>query len=138
MTAKPPSGRKVLIATLTALGAIPVASGAVGVLLGPSGIAGGEITGSTVDSEYRFVNTFWLAAGIALWWSLREPESRARTTRTMLALAGLGAGPRLLSWAKRGAPHPSMRAALALELVVVPIILWWHGRVFPSAVRTSR
>lgn len=134
MIVVPPTGRQALVATVAVLGVVPVATGAAGVLLGPAGLPGEEETGSSVDSEYRFLDTFWLAAGITLWWSLREPEQRSRTTRLTLGLASLGGGPRLVSWAQRGAPHRVFTAALGLELVVVPIVLWWHGGVFPTPV----
>lgn len=124
------SSKRSLLVVLGVLGAVPVASGTAGILLGPSGLPGAEPTDSTTDSEYRFVNVFWLAAGIALWWSLRQPEQRSTVTRLILGLASLGAGPRLLSWARTGAPHPVFKATLVLELVVVPIVLTWHRRVF--------
>ena len=88
-----------------------------------------------MDSEYRFVNVFWLAAGLALWWSLRKPEQRATVTRLVLTRASVGAGPRLLSWARTGAPHPVFSATPVLELVVVPLVLTWHARVFPHRSR---
>lgn len=112
---------------LGVLGAVPVASGTAGILLGPGGLPGAEPPGSTIDSEYRFVNVFWLAAGVMLWWSLRQPEQRSTVTRLVFGLASLGAGPRLLSWARTGPPHLVFKATLVLELVVVPIVLSWHA-----------
>lgn len=138
MSMSPKVSRQALLVTLGVLGAVPVASGTTGVLLGPAGLPGAEQTGSTIDSEYRFLNVFWLAAGITLWWSLRQPESRTGVTRIVLALASLGGGPRLLSWARRGAPHPVFKATLVLELVIVPLVLWWHGRVFPAPRRVRK
>jgi hypothetical protein len=121
--------RKALLATLGTLGAIPVASGLMGILGGPRRAPGGGATTPSVDSEYRFVNTFWTAAGVALWWSLRHPEKRAATTRAVLGTAALGGLPRLLSVRRTGNPHPAFRAATVLELVVVPGVLVWHSRV---------
>ena len=48
--------------TLGVLSAIPIATGALGVLRGPEGAPGGAPSTASVDSEYRFVNTFWLGA----------------------------------------------------------------------------
>lgn len=86
----------------------------------------------TNTSEYRFINTFWTAGGLGLLWSLGAPQERGSVTRTILATAGLGGGPRLLSWSKVGRPHPVFVGALGLELVGVPAILAWHRRVFPA------
>lgn len=30
-----------------------------------------------------------------------------------------------------GWPHPVFIGALVLELVVVPLVIWWHVRTFP-------
>lgn len=124
--------RRAHLVTLAALGAVPVATGALGILTGPEGAPGGGPTTASVDSEYRFVNTFWLAGGVTLWWSLTAPRERARTTRSILTLAGLGGGPRLLSWRRHGRPHPVFVGALALELVGMPAVVCWHRRVFPT------
>ena len=128
MTQDAPS-RPLLLATIGVLGAVPLGTGLLGILRGPAGAPGGAATTLSVDSEYRFVNVFWAAAGPALWWSLRRPEERAGTTRRLLGLAALGGLPRLLSVRTTGWPHPVFRATLVLELVVVPLVLAWHARV---------
>jgi hypothetical protein len=121
--------RSALLSTIALLAAVPVGSGLAGVLRGPGGAPGGGPTTSSVDSEYRFVNVFWAAAGVALWWSLGRPVEREATTRSLLGLAALGGLPRLLSWRRTGAPHPVFRGALVLELAVVPAVLLWHRSV---------
>ncbi|WIX80470.1 DUF4345 domain-containing protein [Amycolatopsis carbonis] len=121
--------RKALLTVLGVLGAIPVASGLTAILGGPERAPGGAPAAPSVDSEYRFVNTFWTAAGLALWWSLRRPEKRAATTRLVLGTAALGGVPRLISARRTGAPHPVFRAAIVLELLVVPLVLVWHAVV---------
>ncbi len=114
---------------LASLGAVPVATGLFSVIGGPAVAPGGEQTNASIDSEYRFLNLFWTAAGVLLWWSLRDPVARSSVTRLVLGLASLGGLPRLLSWARVGAPHPVFRGTLVLELVIVPVLLVWHGRV---------
>ena len=121
--------RSPLLATIGVLGAVPFATGLLGILRGPAGAPGGAATTPSVDSEYRFVNVFWAAAGPALWWSLAQPEERAGTTRVLLGLAAAGGLPRLLSVRRTGWPHPVFRGTLVLELVVVPLVLAWHVRV---------
>ncbi|WP_326567649.1 DUF4345 domain-containing protein [Amycolatopsis rhabdoformis] len=121
--------RKALLVVLGALGAIPVASGLTAILGGPERAPGGAPATPSVDSEYRFVNTFWTAAGLVLWWSIRRPDQRSTTTRLVLATAAAGGVPRLISARRTGAPHPVFRAATVLELLVLPVVLVWHAVV---------
>ncbi|MFD5599867.1 DUF4345 domain-containing protein [Leucobacter sp. NPDC058333] len=118
-----------MAAVLAILGIVPVASGLSGIILGPAGAPGGEPTTASVDSEYRFTNVFWFAAGIALWWSLFQPVERRKVTRAMLLIAAIGGIARLLSVLVSGWPHPVFIAALVLELLVVPLVIWWHAHV---------
>ncbi|MBZ2196495.1 DUF4345 domain-containing protein [Occultella gossypii] len=124
-----PAERTALLATIATLGAVPVATGLSAMIGGPAAAPGGGPTTASVDSEYRFVNLFWAAAGGTLWWSLRRPEQRSAVTRSVLGLAAVGGIPRLLSVRKVGRPHPVFQGALVLELVVVPLVLGWHRRV---------
>ncbi|WP_341945084.1 DUF4345 domain-containing protein [Microbacterium sp. LWH11-1.2] len=120
--------RSALILTLAVLGAVAVASGLYAIIFGPTSVPGGSPTSSSVDSEYRFVNVFWLAAGVAVWWSLFRLRERATVLRTMLVLAFIGGLARVLSAVVTGWPHPVFIASTVLELVVVPLVLWWHVR----------
>lgn len=121
--------QRALVIVLAALGTIAVTSGLAGIVLGPAFIPGGAPTSASVDSEYRFTNVFWLAAGAAMWWSLSRPRERKNVTRAMLALAFVGGFARLISVVATGWPHPVFIAVLVLELVVVPLVIWWHVRV---------
>jgi hypothetical protein len=122
-----------LLSTVAVLGAIPVATGMLGMIGGPERAPGGAPTTASVDSEYRFVNVFWTAAGVLLWWTIRRPHERAQATRVVLGAAAFGGLPRLLSIVRRGLPHPVFQATIGLELIVVPLVIAWHARVFPSA-----
>lgn len=117
-----------LLVILAALGAVAVFSGVTGILLGPGFAPGGTEVAATVDSNFRFAYVFWLAAGLILWWTLRRPRERARETRLVLALAFGGGIARLVSIFAVGWPHPMFIGALGLELVGIPLVLWWHLR----------
>jgi hypothetical protein len=123
-------GRRTLLVVIAVLAAVPVLSGLLGIVGGPGSLPGGEPVNPTIDSEYRFTNVFWFAAGLLIWWSLRRPEQRAVVTRVILAIASLGAIARLISVAVTGWPHPVFIGALVLELFV-PLVIWWHVRTFP-------
>lgn len=121
--------QRALIIVLTVLGAVAVGSALYAIILGPASAPGGSSTSPSVDSEYRFVNVFWLAAGAALWWSILRLRERRDVTRATLALAFIGGLARLLSVFVMGWPHPVFIASMVLELLVIPPILWWHARV---------
>jgi len=132
------SSRTALLVTLGALGVIPVATGLLGIAKGPAGAPGGGPTTASVDSEYRFVNVFWAAAGGVLWWSLGRPDQRSTITRLVLTLASIGGVPRLVSWRAVGRPHPVFVGTVVLELVVLPLVLVWHARVVGRGDGRSR
>ena len=131
--------KRALVVVLAVLGAVPVATGLLAIVGGPNSAPGGGPTTASVDSEYRFVNVFWLAAGLILWWTLRRASERALITRVVLVIAATGGIARLISWIVVGPPHPVFIGTIGLELVVVPLVIWWHSRVFPVvSSRASR
>ena len=118
---------------LAVIGAVAVAGGGAGVVLGA--ITGPEeqrIAVST-SSEYRFLSGVWLVLGLLLWWSLVRAASRAVVTRVVLVAAIGGGVGRLVSLLVDGWPGP-FAAALAVELLVLPVLLLWHLRAFPRVV----
>jgi hypothetical protein len=131
-----PGSRRLLLVVLGVLGAVPIASGLFAILAGPAFAPGGAPTTASVDSEYRFVNVFWLGAGLILYWTLLKPAPRALVTRVVLVLAASGGIARLISVAFVGWPHPVFIGTIGLELVVVPLVIWWHSRAYPVRGRS--
>jgi hypothetical protein len=132
-----PSSRRALLGILAVLGAVPTATGLASVLVGTRSVAGGGATSASTDSEWRFVNVFWGAAGPLLWWTLQDPVERTRETRLVLGLAAAGGVARLLSWKQVGRPHPVYLGTLGLELSAVPLLLW-HRAAFPLRAGSRR
>lgn len=122
--------RRTLVVVIAVLGGVAVSSGLLGIVGGPEALPGGESVNATVDSQYRFANVFWLAAGLLVWWSLHHPGRRREVTRVTLAVASVGGVARLVSAVLTGWPHPVFVGVTVLELVVVPFVIWWHVRVF--------
>ncbi|ADB35086.1 conserved hypothetical protein [Kribbella flavida DSM 17836] len=119
---------KPLRASLIAIAVVPLVTGLFGIFAGPAHLPGGAPVTPTVDSEFRFANLYWFAAGLLLLWSLRRPVERALATRAVLALGIVGGLTRLLSILLTDWPHPAYVGALAVELTVVPALLWWHHK----------
>ena len=129
--------QRLLIILLAVFGAIAIVSGLSGVILGPALIPGGAPVSTSVDSQYRFAFVFWLAAGVALLWSLFPLRERKSVTQVTLALAFIGGLARLASVIAIGWPHPVFATTLALELVVVPLVFLWHARFVQRAERAA-
>jgi Domain of unknown function (DUF4345) len=61
-------GRRALQVVLAVLATIPFARGAVDILAGSDLLPGGaSYTTASLDSEFRFASTFWLAVGPVVW-----------------------------------------------------------------------
>lgn len=124
--------RRALLAAIAVIGAIAVGTGAFGVATGTTLAPSNGDRARFFDSEYRFVSTVWLATGLALWWSIREPARRAHVTRAVLAAIVAGGLARVVSVVAVGWPYPVFTGALVIELVGVPLLLWAHLRAYPA------
>lgn len=126
--------RRALQITLGVITAIPFASGLAAIIGGPESLPGrvGEVS-ATVDSEYRFVNAYWLAVAPIGWASMPYVERRTVLIQTLLGLAVAGGLARLLSLRAKGRPHPMMLGALGIELGVVPALMVWQAAVARAA-----
>lgn len=126
--------RRALQITLGTVAAIPFASGLNAIIGGPKSLPGqsGEVS-ATLDSEYRFVNTYWLAAAPLVWASLPRVERRTLPVQLVLGTAFAGGFARIISLRRTGRPHPTMLAALGVELGLVPALMVWQAAVARGA-----
>ena len=122
--------QRLLVIVLYLLGTVVIGSALLAIIGGPTAEPGGGPVPASIDSEFRFAHVIWLAVGVILFWSLRRPAERALVTRVLLVVAACGGLARLISLAVVGWPHPVYIGIGLVELVVVPLVIWWHSRVF--------
>jgi hypothetical protein len=129
--------KKILVVVIYLLGATAIVTGLLAVIGGPAALLGGAPAVPSVDSQLRYADIIWLGAGIVLIWSARKPLERAMATRVVLVIAAVAGLGRLISIIEVGVPHPFYLVTMGLELIVTPLIILWHSRVFTTSTTAT-
>jgi hypothetical protein len=119
--------RRLLQQAVAAAALIPVVAGSWGVLFGPA--LTGDRLGVSGESHYRFLAGLLLGIGLLFWSTIPNIEATGARFRLLTLLVVIGGLSRLLGLMLTGVPSLSMLGALALELVVTPILCLWQWRV---------
>jgi hypothetical protein len=120
--------RRLLQATIAVLAMLPVFAGLAGVATG-AGFLGEETAPTDLDSHVRFLSGFFLAVGIAWYSCIPAIEKKTERIRLLAILTFAGGLARLYSLLIAGVPSAGHVLGLGMELVVVPCLVAWHGRV---------
>jgi hypothetical protein len=110
---------------------VPIAAGGAGILMGPALVAGAGAL--DLDSHFRYLSGLLL--GIGLFYATGIPGIERKRTRFLLLggivfVGGLG---RLWALLSVGTPSAVMLGALAMELVITPLLTLWQYRVSRAA-----
>jgi hypothetical protein len=126
------------------LAAVPVLVGVAHVVLGPASdvslgaqLPPAALADAVLDSQNRFYGMTFVGYGVLVLLSLRDLNRYADVFRVVLVFIALGGVARLISIAQRGLPPPTVLALTGVELIGVPLVLWWHARVL-QRVRGAR
>jgi hypothetical protein len=122
------AGKRWLQACVILAAAVPVAAGLAGILLGPAAVELPGITASQ-DSHARYLCGLLLGIGLAFWSMVPAIERHGARFRLLAAIVVLGGLGRFASLAVAGEPSPPMLGALALELVVTPLLAVRQARL---------
>ena len=82
-----------------------------------------------LDSHYRYLSGLLLGIGLVFLASIPRIERRRTVFLTLGAVILVGGLARLWSLVDAGVPSAGHRFGLVMELVAVPLIVLWQGRV---------
>ena len=129
MTLKPSFERRLFQITVLVATIVPIAAGGRGALIGPAMIHGGLPAPPDLDSHFRYLSGLLLGIGLAFAWAVPRVERHVGLFRALGLIVILGGLARLLGAIEEGAPGTAHRFALVMELIVVPALLLWLGRI---------
>jgi hypothetical protein len=113
---------------------VPICAGGAGALFGPA-ILDGPVGGAVeFDSHFRYLSGLLLAVGMGFASAVPHIERRRRRFLLLTGIVAIGGFARSLSILAIGLPSPPMIAALAMELIVTPVLALWQSRVARQAV----
>jgi hypothetical protein len=131
-------GKMELQVVVGILAATPVLVGLEGILSGPDFLNVTAPWPVDLDSHFRFLSGFFLAVGIAWYTCIPGIETRTERFRLLAACTFTGGLARLLSLLTAGRPSAGHMAGLCVELLAVPALVWWQGRVANKAAENAR
>jgi hypothetical protein len=127
--------RRLLQICVAIAGLVPVAGGVAGVLWGPGGL--GEEAQGPLDSHFRYLSGLLAAIGVAYWTTVPDIEKEGARFGLLTLIMVAGGFARALGMLIAGPPGAMMSAAMAMELIVTPLLYLWQARVQRLAARPA-
>ncbi|MBZ9796166.1 DUF4345 domain-containing protein [Mesorhizobium sp. ES1-4] len=87
---------------------------------------------------FPFLSGFFLAIGLAWYGCVPSIETKTERFRLLAACTFAGGLARLVSLLSAGTPSPGHIAGLCVELLAVPALVWWQGRIANKAIGKSQ
>jgi hypothetical protein len=115
--------------TMAIAALLPVSAGLWDILHGLSGSVG------WADNHHRYLSGLLLAIGLGFWSAIPEIETRTARIRLLTVLVVIGGLARLFGLALGDAATPMVMTALAMELLVTPLLCLWQIRVIAGPDR---
>ncbi len=108
---------------------VPIAAGTFGVLVGPRMLHNVASTNPDLESHFRYLSGLLLGIGLCFVACVADLDRRAGLYRSLSLIVILGGLGRVLGAIERGGPTGANRLAFVMELIVVPLLLVWLGRI---------
>ena len=128
---------KRLLQLVVAIAAVvPLAMGLMSIIQGPAILKGVGMPAPTdLDSHFRYLSGLLLGIGLAFVGCIPGIERKTILFRALSLIVIVGGLGRLTSLLSVGAPSEGHQFGFAMELGVVPLIMFWQTRVarrFPA------
>lgn len=118
-----------LLQIAVALGSlVPIGEGVAGMILGTS-MVGDIAAPQDMTSHFRYLSGLLAMIGLIFLCSVPRIETHGARFRLLGAIVVMGGLGRALGWIEAGPPGGTHRAALIMELVVVPLLMLWQARI---------
>ena len=118
--------RRLLQAAIAVVGLVPIVGGAAGIVFGASAFDPAATLNTSdavaVDSHVRYLSGLLLAIGIAFYGLIATIERQTLLVRVLTGLVVTGGLARLYGVIVVGWPSGVMAFALAVELIVTPLL----------------
>lgn len=122
--------KRLLQATVAIASLVPLSMGLSSIVEGPAILKGvGAPAPTDLDSHFRYLSGLLLGIGLAFLACIPAIERRATLFRALSLIVVAGGLSRLVSLVLVGTPSAGHQFGLIMELVVVPLIMVWQGRV---------
>ena len=86
-----------------------------------------------LDSQNRFYGVIFIGYGTLIFLCASDVRKYSSVLRIVAGFIFLGGFGRLVSIVLFGLPTPPVIALIAVELIGVPLLLWWHFRVLQQS-----
>jgi predicted Na+-dependent transporter len=83
----------------------------------------------SLDNNWRFLGIVWAGYAALLLYAVNDPLRHTTLLRILLGILFLSGAVRASSVVLTGWPVPQFIVAMVFELVVMPLMAWWLGRL---------
>jgi hypothetical protein len=127
--------RRALQCAIALAGCVPVSAGFAGMLLGtaafetPMPISDSIMPDAALDSHMRYLSGLLFGLGLSFWAMIPHIERHATPVRILTAMVFVGGLARLIAALTVATPSIPMQLAIAMELIVTPVLCLWQARI---------
>jgi hypothetical protein len=122
--------RRLLQAAVALACVVPLSMGGASVIRGADMLKGvAPPLPVDLDSHFRYLSGLLLGIGLVFLAAIPRIETKRPLFRALGAIVVIGGLARLFSLIEAGVPSAGHRFGLAMELIVVPLIVLWQGRI---------